>query len=180
MDDDMQRDKRASSPASNGIPSAATLLALADRCEREEPSRELDVRISFAIYGDRPVGHKGPYTAPQTVMLSEMLDNPAALQIMVSDDDVPESVVSRFTTSLDFAVTLRPPGLAMVMLDDGGFFASFGSIPRSEARTLALALCAAALRARAASDAVDGSSTRTSSAESASANQSNPEGRGTQ
>ena len=98
------------------------LRALADRCEREEPSRELGAAIARACGW---LGHPVP-------------DN--------------------FCTSLDAAVTLVPPGhvwragagrdgYADVAVRGIGFDLDAG---HTWAKTAALALCAAALRARAA------------------------------
>ena len=99
----------------------AALEALAKRCESEPASRELDVAIALAIFEPEDlIGH-----------------SPA-----------------KYTTSLDAAVSLVPSGwvwdlastgTAWCMADaqSGELFAS------TKGKTPALALCAAALRARA-------------------------------
>lgn len=101
------------------------LRALAERCEREEPSRELDREIAIATGSAwRDVRH-GSYSPPL------------------------------FTDSLDAAVALVPPefadhwGAAQAGKD---CIAHVGNQENEgPAKTPTLALCAAALRARAAS-----------------------------
>ncbi len=116
----------------------ATLLALADRCEREPPNRSLDGAIWDAL----------------CVECDWRGGNP-----------------KRFTTSLDSAVTLVPEGWAWFVERIGAPFTEGRVrlwIPAQrtqklsveqvnlEAKTPALALCAAALRARAALAGNDG------------------------
>jgi len=102
------------------------LLELAERCEREEPSRELSVEIYYAI-------------------------TPARLRSPLWTGD--------FTTSLDAAVTLVPEGwvwavsqdAAAVGPPDSSYIGDELAMPCAcEGKTPALALCAAALKARAA------------------------------
>lgn len=113
---------------------ADELSALADRCEREEGSRDLDVAIAEAV--GAPVGANEGHTYGNT------LD---------------------YTTSLDAAVTLSDwciahlseigaDGLPMCVLTDGTREAQGMCLnsPTSGVTALARALCAAALRARAA------------------------------
>ena len=101
------------------------LLDLAERCEREEPSRVLNEAIERAIHSG------GPFpitTAP-------------------------------YTTSLDAAVTLVPAGWIYRLgsfAEEGTHWAELnqpmhGATTESDrlAKSVALALCAAALRARA-------------------------------
>ena len=119
---------------------AEALLALALRCEREEPSRDLDFAIGQVVHGfDRLVvdgtehwGYRGHYARE----------------------------LSRYTTGLDAAVTLVPEGYKWAVWHDGqarvrvsgpetpAFLAP--SWEAFDVTTPALALCAAALRARAA------------------------------
>ena len=106
----------------------AALLALADRCEREEPSRELDTAIAKAL---------GKF--------DRMFPNSPA----------------HVTRSLDAAVTLVPDDCVWSGGNESGFIAvvSGGSMDDDTAfmkisdgentKGMALALCAAALRARA-------------------------------
>jgi len=115
------------------------LLALAERCEREEPSWDLDCAIAEAI---------GWYTPHR-------------------DWRRPKGDTPKFTTSLDAAVTLVPEHrsyeLAYSAAGDKALRrarlwdwrrSALALDPDNEwaatAKTLALALCAAALRARAA------------------------------
>lgn len=104
--------------------SAETLLSLAERCEQEGPSRELDFQID---------AHATP---------------------VHSNNEAP---ILRYTTSLDAAVGLIPETFEWAIRTIEGPFR--GSVWRhdpyfcaieADARTAALALCAAALRARAA------------------------------
>ena len=122
---------------------AEELLALAHRCETEDPSRELSEAIAFcagwrlrhAIWWRNPLSQKWEMGAP------------------------------KFTFSLDDAVTLIPPNCYpkhwgrfcghgdLWQCEVGGYTADFVEISQCcehAARTGALALCAAALRARAA------------------------------
>lgn len=104
-----------------------TLLALADRVEREPPSRELDgviaaaVGIACFVPGETPWGVHKYRAAPA------------------------------YTSSIDAAVTLVPKDSGMRV--GGGHWGAWASIAGdapARARTYAAALCAAALRARAA------------------------------
>jgi len=95
-------------------------LALAERCEREEPGADLDSAIWKALFPAEPSANWEDYTS-----------------------------------SLDAAVTLVPNGNGYIAgkksIDtaDGVVFGSERTV-RVTASTPALALCAAALRARAA------------------------------
>lgn len=100
------------------------LLELAERCEKATgPDRHLNLAIANAIYGD---------------------------------DLAPPGTSYAFTSSLDAAMTLVPEGQEWAGgFEDGAAFAHV-HVPGEyaeliEAATPALALCAAALRARAAS-----------------------------
>jgi hypothetical protein len=115
------------------------LLDLADRAEREEPSKDLDGAIGYAVDATpkaKPVYKRGRYIG----------NKPVLIRI--------EAVWLPYTASLDAAVTLVPEGvdwslqvepgdtiMASVWLDDDGV--------HSCANSPALALCAASLRARA-------------------------------
>ena len=129
-------------------PQAAVLLALADRCEREEPSRLLDVQIAVAALGWRDHNKHDP--ARQQAQ-GQML-------LLTEDDRLNWRQAPAFTTSLDAAVTLVPEGRGYVLRSygDGAGSAIIADPPRDvvfgKARVgsnMALALCAAALRARA-------------------------------
>ena len=109
---------------------AAELIALAERCEREEPSAALNFAIWEAVYARRaPVGTFEEWVAPA------------------------------YTASLDAAVTLVPDGWSWFCEGPASISAAAhiwnpsaraSAEYRSLAKTPALALCAAALRARAA------------------------------
>lgn len=101
---------------------ADEMNALASRCEREEASRTLDVAIARAIEPDRPRSKYDPN-------------------------------LSRFTVSLDAAVTLVPDEYDWIVARANGgltIHACVGNTTEHFGGTPALALCAAALRARAA------------------------------
>ena len=103
---------------------ADELRALADRCEREEPSLLLDFDIHHAVAARKA-----------------------------------ESIPSSYTTSLDAAVTLVPEGWSIsvgcsenrkhAQVQLGRSYPT-NKVVTLEGRTMALALCAATLRARAA------------------------------
>lgn len=130
---------------------AAVLLALAERCEKEGPSRELDRLIApFAGWVPHPRLHDGTFWWVEPGQ---------------PDNDLPRyhtkvhTQPPNFTSSLDAAVTLVP--WVLLNLSDigpnGMFYCRLGETvaPCREAvsegaRTLVLALCAATLRARAA------------------------------
>lgn len=102
------------------------LLDLAERVEREEPSRKLDAQIWGAS------GQFGYFE-----------------DFMGGDENAP-----RYTTSLDAAVTLVPDGTRWVAgvvgkIADGRFQAAVAGNHLAVASTPAAALTAAALRARA-------------------------------
>ncbi len=117
------------------------LLDLADRCEREEASWDLSVAIELAIVaGTRRFTGKGPFCVETA---DQRRYNPPA-----------------YASSLDAAVTLVPEGAswnvqmyrgsgdAMVVYEDNEDRPDLDA--EASAATPALALCAAALRARAA------------------------------
>ena len=125
---------------------ADELNALADRCEREEVSRPLDAAI-WEISGQINEGHCAAWCK----------------QDGRSDLTRKRYVAAwapKFCTSLDAAVSLVPEpgawelesqGWACVTLLTGRFLVSDDIECRAIAKTPALALCAAALRARAVS-----------------------------
>ena len=106
----------------------AVLLALADRCEREEPSSPLNVAICFAIFGD----DKSKWPTP-----------PLLRQFTTSLDAAVTLVPERWDTIVAVMLTTRDPAAARVF--KGAMYPSFNG----EAKTEAMARCAAALRARA-------------------------------
>ena len=101
----------------------ADLLALAERCEREEPSFLLDSAITLAMHPE----YAGEGTSTVTAK------------------------VHPYTTSIDAAVGLVPEGMAWTAGCEPDFtpFARLWEHDLVWASTPALALCAAALRARA-------------------------------
>jgi hypothetical protein len=128
-------------------PQRDILLALAARCEAEAPSRELDAAIFEATSGARAYIKTMPFSAknaPQDRMITGL---------------------PHYTRSLDDDVALIPEGWAWFVEWIGSPFVEGQArlwIPlqrtqhlrveqvTAEAKTPALALCAAALRARAA------------------------------
>lgn len=113
------------------------LLELAERCEKAEgPDRILDVEIATVISGINPEAFR-----------------PALEQIGVpgSGWTPGKEEWPCYTASLDAALMLVPKGgNFMLMRDDlGNCWAECGEAWQYEGKTLALALCAAALRARA-------------------------------
>jgi len=124
-------------------------LALADRCEREEPSRELDYAITLATWADGTVENHNA-RARYDVWVAAGCPTASERSVMGSPD---------YTTSLDAAVTLvQQPGswdvdsagCASATALVGRFLVSDDIERHATGRTPALALCAAALRARAA------------------------------
>ena len=132
----------------------ATLLALADRCEQAAgPDRELDVAIARAL-GWKPL-YRDDYSKwwPPAAVADARERKRSILHH-------PTQPLPAFTANLDAAVTLVPEGWAWVVgssvegelkpaaqlkASDGGNVMAFAAIP-------ALAICAAALRARASYD----------------------------
>lgn len=123
---------------------AHPLELLADRCEREEPSRELDEAILEA-------------TCDAKV---EMIDGFKGIRYGAQRYVEPYGTLPCFTTSLDSAVTLVPKGHGWHGGDGYGSTKAWARVfphgrmaagtGNREAATTALALCAASLRARAA------------------------------
>jgi len=110
----------------------ATLLALADRCEQAAGSdRELDAEIAVALFGGNVIYDlKIKQWRRIKITSAWRMDHP----------------LPPYTTSLDAALTLVPEGCGWMVMSSAakvGVWPSHGATP-------ALALCAAALRARAA------------------------------
>lgn len=113
--------------------SAAELLALAERCEREESSRDLDEAIHMAVFN-------------------------CNLWASVLGDEDAGNPFPRYTTSLDAAVTLIEDGIEwsvsnlyhVARAEVGMNFNNGPHYGEHKGALMAMALCAAALRARAA------------------------------
>lgn len=162
--------KREENSVGAGAPSAGkgndTLLQLAARCESEEPSRELDVRIWLAC--ERPPYRdkiKGCFEAVLTTG-----GKGGRPKFFGHCDGI--DLVSLYTTSLDAAVTLVPEGDDVFWRsghdgegpDPSAFRADVLVVRLSapangfvaRARTEPMARCAAALKARAALSKTEG------------------------
>ena len=118
--------------------------ALALRCEQAtRPDRELDLAIWRAVTGEPWCWHVG--FPAQTVITWDRYGVEAAGNPIVSLDEL--------TASLDAALTLVPDGYTANVGNDKPIWAQvwIGNNPMSRGRgtTMALALCTAALRARA-------------------------------
>ncbi|TAJ89703.1 hypothetical protein [Reyranella sp.] len=114
----------------------AVLLALAERCQREEPGRKLDAAIAAATGWQHIHTHYG-------TPVGELPGYP---------DDW--DTIPFFSTSLDAAATLVPPNRFGWTVESkvGGARAN-ATVGRKHfgfAETEAMALCAAALKAKAA------------------------------
>jgi hypothetical protein len=131
-------------------PQADVLLALAARCEAEEPSRELDTAIVLAAFDLEP----RPYSAGKRVLWYFKRGTDSVMFYG-------ERSILAYTTSLDAAVTLVPESHVWRVGSggcNGGYACTvgvgtgqpYGNGENRWAKTAALALCAAALRARAA------------------------------
>jgi len=117
----------------------ATLLALAERCEQAaEPDRELDAEIAVALFGGEIIWKTANWT----------MDQYPTRRFKNSDyiGGYQSSGILTYTESIDAAVTLVPEGCGWMVMKN---VAKVGRGPKRGA-TPALALCAAALRARAA------------------------------
>lgn len=149
------------------------LLALADRCEREGPSRELDAEIAVAC---RIVPDFDPSIYTVVLGYRAVGDRVEVGRIIRKDEWWYEAIRSpaAFTTSLDAAVTLVPEGWRLRNMDQGDPASKYlppaaeliplssnddgwaviervkGGCLRSTGRTLTMAICAVSLRARAA------------------------------
>lgn len=120
------------------------LLALAERCETEEPSRELDASIAAAcrVCDDEGLGRNAAYEFEADGKRVTVYSGKTRLLVYSP---------KRYTTSIDAAVTLVPDGRPFVLRVFVQYtMATISSIPEAvmgKAKTPALALCAAALRA---------------------------------
>jgi hypothetical protein len=127
--------------------------------DRDGAERELDATIYLTAFGDRPygviTGNKHQVVGVGT--LSGYVE--AYRDVLTADDALHDDVVPRYTASLDAAMTLIPAGLTWEVSTDyvpalAGIYSGTDDddgLPayQGEAATPALALCAAALRARA-------------------------------
>ena len=123
---------------------ADQLEALALRCEQAtRPDRELDLAIWRAVTGEPWCWHVG--FPAQTVITWDRYGVEAAGNPIVSLDEL--------TASLDAALTLVPDGYVVNLGNDEPIWAQVwidnDPTSRGGGTTMALALCAAALRARA-------------------------------
>jgi hypothetical protein len=143
-----------------------TLLGLADRCEQATgPDRELDALIWCTLNGKKYAGHNEAYSAyhsgnPETQV--EFTEPPKRTRL-VTGSQTAGGHAKPVTSSLDSAMTLVPEGFGFKLasvsfekwaqvvredkLPDGTAIISGG--PSAKAATLPLAMCAAALKARA-------------------------------
>ena len=129
----------------------ATLLALADRCEQAaEPDRELDVAIARALSW-KPL-YRDDYSKWWSPAAVE--DSRARKRSILHH---PTQPLPAFTASLDAAIALVPEGWTWARFHGGVVECMTLNGPgnsilfeRGEGVSAALALCAAALRARAA------------------------------
>jgi hypothetical protein len=119
----------------------ADLLALAERCEEATgPDREIDCSIAVAALGFfKDDDGKYAFTDAEGV----------THQSGQADD----MLVRRFTASLDAAMTLAGDvfGIELSQRNDGGWNCALSNSQEDgegTGRTMALAICAAALRAR--------------------------------
>lgn len=119
------------------------LLDLADRCERESPSKDLDSAIGYEIDATpkaKNVYKRGHYVNNKPVLISI------------------EAVWPPYTTSLDAAVTLQPEDVWNVNITWSTAFGDWivsmcgpdRKISQAKAKTEVSARVAASLRARAA------------------------------
>lgn len=123
---------------------ADELLAIVERCEKaSEGSRELDARIAFVL------DNRSIHVIVDGDVLGRNNQPPHDICIV--------GWAPSYTTSLDAAMTLVPPGHDWSLFSDNGA-AMAGCMPASEdgcdwtdvpGATPALAICAAALRAQA-------------------------------
>ena len=123
----------------------ATLIALAQRVEEAEgPDRNLD----FVIFRALHLEYAGPEWREFGGGLWHVQDSSDARCL-----PPPERTPSRWTASLDAALTLVPDGYVVNLGNDEPIWAQVwidnDPTSRGGGTTMALALCAAALRARA-------------------------------
>lgn len=117
-------------------------MKLADRCELEKPSWDLDVSIECALAGRSPPTEV--FTGYQPTPYTTSID--AALTL------VPEGWRARNMDTGDPSLKYAPPSADLIPLDsnDAGWVVHGEKRPLGQARTLALAICAAALKVRSA------------------------------
>ena len=127
---------------------AKDLLALAERCEQEEASRELDCDIALALKWNW-CDYSPRYWLEPSLHIDAFQANPNRMAL---DPRVHLAFPIAFTTSLDAAVTLVPTECNDWLAGrlDQYWHASVGNEETWGAKSAALALCAASLRARAA------------------------------
>ena len=123
--------------------SRQVLLKLADRCEREGPSRQLDLDIACGALG---------FESDSDFSVGRYVVRPAGRNWWSST----LSEIKAFTASLDAAVTLVPEGVCWAIKHlppnpprANVWSRDFGIEENAGGTTMALALCAASLRARA-------------------------------
>ena len=147
---------------SQAEPAAANALtALAERCEAATgPDRELDALIWCALNGKRYRGHNPAYAsygADNSETQVEYSEPPKRTRMVTTGRGVPHA--QPWTASLDAAMTLVPSDEWSVSIYYGPWVSGnvrlLHAIDHPEeiigdAHELALAMCAAALRARAA------------------------------
>jgi hypothetical protein len=145
------------------------LLKLAERCETATgPDRELDALIWCALNGKKYIGHHQAYAAyrshsPETQV--EFTEPPKRERLVSTGKALPHA--QPVTASLDAAMTLVPwekldargfyfvldrdyqSGRWIARFDQAGDECGHGETYIAEGNTAALALCAAALKARA-------------------------------
>lgn len=130
------------------------LLKLAERIEMATgPDRDIDGWITVALDPDRKtIVGAVPGRFPQEPIYGTISDIMAELG---GKDGADYINAPAYTTSLDAAMTLAPAWCEVaLMIADGCGYAGVGKTPGDctvKAATLALALCAASLRARALS-----------------------------
>ena len=128
------------------------LLDLADRCEREEPSRQLDREIAAALgYGVQVIEIDDEHP------MADVFKVGGGLEFMILPDGR-RTGIPPYTTSLDAAVTLLAEGCEWELTNLYGIAVASVGLNRANGNWqsgahkgghLALALCAASLRARA-------------------------------
>ena len=129
------------------------LLALAERCERASgPDPELDAEIQVRLFKDPA------YKFPAPVLNRKPMNWQEACGRFRWNGGGGSNPWPRYTKSLDAAVTLVPEGSAFVLWSrsiGGKAVADIDAEHVGKATTPALALCAAALRARAHQSEID-------------------------
>ena len=130
------------------------LLRLAELCEKAEGAdRELDALAYFVRAGIDPIRRDGALWAS-----SGDHDGQSYLVMYAGKPGTVRDFVPRYTASLDAAMTLVPEGWSKSVMDadNGDALAelwTYTANAETRAKTWPLALCAAALRARASTEA---------------------------